>query len=555
MGFRSLRDISAFTLNTRNFWVAIAFFSVLNLTCNSSKSPLDPTVPFDPIKPTIEDFGPYRGSDKITDDLVYSGEDIKLMVQAVSHAWAISCGLGEDDVVENNLIYSFDSVPPENVPAPGVFSQATPPSNEALWRVPDLTNYDSGEGLLYLLRVTVYDECLEKQSTGKMTLRAFANEGPPVVTDQLVRSDINSGSPATEDIDQNGYYEVERADECRINITAASRTSDPICANRGVEESEELSYRWTSTRTDINLTFGENEFIADDADFDIPVTIAAGETFNVTCSITDNCTGTVTDSTYKFIVVAEPVITSIKGTSNGINLDYDSFFDLFQVQPKDEVVFTGYAILTDSGLCDAKGISPGLQWDWQETTGTKPTLNPEFEPLPVPNGESTIDFKVPAVENGTKYNFHTTVTDRCNSLTDEDDSTFMVIVPPDVEYTFVEVNSIIVNPSATTGRYEIYPGDTIRIRVTGTQMSDSSFCQERGIGGLPSLKYEWDNPYDLLNLNYIPVPSLEHSDLIFVVPDNIPPLEMDLTGRITDQCNELVTQMMVPFEVLEPTGE
>jgi hypothetical protein len=538
------------------FLVLSAALVIFGLTCNGDEGPTTPgPAAFDPSRPTIESFTAARGGEAIEDGIVYGGEDIELIVEAISHAFPASCGLSESETVEGNLLYEFKSNPPEGVDAPGLISQATPPSNVALWRVPDLTTYDPGEGLVYILDVAVTDECLGNQTAGLLSLRAFANQGAPKITDRLVQSAVDSGDPVTEQLDRNGLYEVERSDECRITLTAESKTSASICANRGVAEGDELLYIWNSPTTEIDLAFDEDPTEARIADFDVPIQLPIGDIFRVECEIRDACTGTASSATFRFIVVGAPQITSLAPSANDAPLAYDPFFDTYEVLPADKVVLTAGAEVMDDALCDSKGIHPDLLWDWQELTGSNPSVVPEFEPLPIPNDTSSIEFVVPAAENGTEYEFRCIVTDRCNSLTDRETARFLVIVPPEAALTFVECNSEIISPAPKSGRYEIQAGDTVRVRVTASAASSSSFCQERGVSHSPPVLYDCSDPWNLLVLNYHPTPSLEYCDVVFVVPENAPPLEASLSCRIEDLCNELVTELEVPFEVVETGGD
>jgi len=526
--------------------------SIFCLTCSGGDGPLIPEPPeYSPYRPTIENFVAQRNGTVIDDDIVYSGEDISLVVSATSHAWPQSCGLDEGDVVEGNLVYTFSSWPPPNVDAPGLISQASPPENIATWRIPNLDAYDTGEGLLYSFQVIVLDECLDLSTTGTISLRAFANQGPPAITDTLVQSWVGSATPSTEVLDQNGLYEIERGDECRITITAAERSSPQVCANRGVEEGEELTYVWTSSTSAINLTSDQDPTLASVADFDIPITLSAGQTFYINCVVTDECTGTSTTQEFQFIVVMEPRITDLTGTADGTDLIFDPYFDLFEVMHTEEIVLTANALVMDGSLCDAKGINPDLEYLWEELNGSIPAISPQFIPLPVPNDVSFIDFVVPSALNGTEYEFQCTVTDRCNGLTDVESITLMVIVPPDVDITHVLRGTTEITPSLFCERYEVNEGDTVTIRLTTEIKSNSSFCEARGITSSPPVMYYWDNPWDILELYYEDYPEVEYSDLLFMVPTGVPPdFDVTMRCRVKDLCNELVTVVAVPFRIL-----
>lgn len=531
--------------------VLCGFLAFFILTCNGDGSPTIPGPPdYDPFRPTIESFTAQRNGEVLEDSIVHSGEDITVVVQASSHAFPQSCGLDEGETVEGNLHYTFTSFPPVSSPAPGLISQESPPDNEAVWRIPNLDAYDLGEGLLYKIQVDVLDECLDLVTTGNLSLRAFANEGPPVITDILVRGDINSSSPVTELLDQNGFYEVERADECRIDITAESRTSSQVCDNRGVPDGEELRYEWSSPWPDINLSYDQDPTRADSVDFDIPVTIDWGETFDIICRVVDRCTLTSTSQIFRFVAVGQPRITSLTGTANWESLVYDPFFDTYKVQPTDEIILTARGIIRDDNLCNAKGISPDLEWLWEELTPSLPVIEPEFDPLPILNDTSVIQFIVPAAANGTQYEFRCTVTDRCNGLTDTETADFLVIIPPVAGLTSVQASSVLIEPATDSGKYEVQPGALMEIRVTGSAYSQTEFCEARGISASPPVQYFWENPWDLLVLNYDSFPSVGYCDLLFVVPWDTPPIDVNLHCRVKDLCNGLVTQVVVPFRVL-----
>lgn len=544
------------TLSARHIYGLLLICLLLagtSLTCDNGESPVLPPSPtYDPFRPTIESFTAMRDGTEIDDDIVYSGEDIALVVQATSHAFPQSCGLDEGETVEGNLVYTFRSIPPDDIPAPGLISQSSPPYHTAIWRVPNLDNYDPGEGLLYTLQVTVLDECLDKSIEGSINLRAFANQGAPVISEISVHSAVGSGNPVEEILDQNGYYEVESGDECRISIDAQSRTGSDICANRGVPSGDELAYIWSSSYLPINLSYNQDPARADSADFDIPTAIEPGDTFTVDCLIRDRCTGTESTATMRFIAVAAPEITSIEGTANGINLTYDPYFDTNLVLPEDEIILTATGMVMDDLLCDAKGIHPDLEWNWTETSGSSPVVSPEYDPRPVPNETSMIEFVVPAAQNGTDYSFRCTLTDRCNSLADVENINFMVIVPPQAELTFVQRGANDIQPAQDSGRYEVSPGDVIKVRITGTAASGTSFCEARGISIEPPVEYFWLNPWDeILIFNYEQRPSTDYSDMVMVVPDYAPAMDAELICRVTDICNDLSADVSVPFRIIE----
>lgn len=523
----------------------------MSITCKSDDPvTVDPPI-FDPLVPTIDAFIAKRGSTEITDNIVFSGEDINLEVTATSHAWPVSCGLTEEDTVTGNLYFTYDSFPPADVDAPGLFSSKIPGQNTAVWRVPNLDAYDTGEGLIYNLKVTVFDECLEKANIGSLVLRVFANEGPPVVTEETIQSSINAPAPVTEILDQNGYFEVEQGDECRITLTAASRTLPEICANRGVEEGEELTYVWTSTNQAINLSFDQDPALAVSADFDISKGINVADTFKIECFITDQCTGEQTLVEYWFIVVGAPDIISFTGTADDINMPYDPYFDNYPVLHGNEIILTVIVNVKHPGLCDMKGISPDLAWVWEETSNSVPSLVPDYYPLPNPNHESSIEFVIPAALNGTEYSFDCNITDQCNGLTDSQSVDILVIVPPEGEIGWVEKSpGGVVTLSPETGRYDVDTGDMVTIRIRGTVFSDTTFCAARGINDVPPLRYSWDNPWpDEIVFNYNPQPILTYSDMTIVVPDINQSLDIDLRCTLTDICNELYTDVIVPLTI------
>jgi len=531
---------------------ACCSFAFLNLTCNGDGSPTVPEpVPYDPSRPTIDSFTAQRNGATIDDDIVYSGEDIGLVVRATSHALPRSCGLDESETVEGNLLYTFTSAPPDGVPAPGLISQASPPDDRAVWRVPILDDYDTGDGVLYVLKVRVYDECLGNQANGSQTLRAFADQGSPTVSATRIESWFVGGSPAQEDLDPNGYYEVEKGNECRITVTAQSRTSGTICANRGVPEGDELRYEWSSSYSPINLSHDQDPPRASVARFDIPAPISVGDTFQIVCDIVDACTGTASSAIFRFRVVGKPGITSLDANSGGNPSEYDPYFDTYVVRHGQEIILTASGETLDADLCDLKGISPDLEWSWEELGGSIPSLAPQYNPFPVPNSRSTIQFVVPAASNGTEYSLECTLTDRCNGLTDSEIVRFLVIVPPDARITFVKRGTTEISPSQDSGRYEVGRGDTVTVRITSDAKSGTGFCEARGVSMSPPVQYYWIDPWgDLLILNYEAFPTETYSDLVIVVPAYAPPMNVNLTCRVKDLCNKLVTQISVPFRIL-----
>jgi hypothetical protein len=321
-----------------------------------------------------------------------------------------------------------------------------------------------------------------------------------------------------------------------------------------VAEGEELEYAWISSDPAINPTFESDPVKAQTAEFDVPVSVSMGNVFKVECRIEDACTGALTILPLDFIVVGAPVVQSIVGTADGSPLHFDPFFATNLVLPGDDITLTATAEIMDLSLCNEKGIHPGLQWDWTELTGSTPIITPEFNPLPVPNEMSAVKFIVPAASNGTEYSFRCTVSDRCNGISDTETEMFTVIIPPQASLTSVKRNSTTVGPNPGTGRYEVLPNDVVEIRVTATASSDSTFCEERGVSTSPPVRYTWSNPLNMLVLNYSQVPSTGWCDLLFVVPSNAPPSAVDLTCTAQDMCNELTSQVRVPFRVLEDGG-
>jgi hypothetical protein len=532
--------------------IIAVLLTISGLTCNNN-NPTEPwEEPFDPYRPKIDGFAASRAGSALTDGICFSGEDIDLAVQATSKAFPVSCGLDEGDVLQGNLIYYFSAVPPQGFNAQGLFSQATPPSNEALWRVPNVADIDTGEGVVYTLKVIVYDQCLASQNTGSITLRVFADQGPPLISTTVVESAVNTGSPEAEEVDKNGLYEVERGDKCRISITAINRSYESICGNRGIKENEELLYAWDSNLADIGLTCDEFPARASIAQFDVPSILMIGHTWSVTCLVTDACTGTTTLVTCRFIIVGAPRITGIDCTVNGQPLIMNAFFDTFEVQPGDGVIVTADGLVMDDQLCDSKGISPDLLWHWEETNGATPAINPVYNPLPVPNDSSRFEFVIPAASNGTEYRFLCTLTDRCNELTDTETASFTVIVPPDIDLTYVQRSSVELEPSIETGKYHVSPGDHMVIRVTATSASSAGFCTARGVSLDPPLQYYFELPWDDMPvLNYDAFPSVGYCDLEFIVPWYAPALDANLRCRVRDLCNELGTEIIIPFRVVQ----
>ncbi|MCK4720599.1 hypothetical protein KAU08_08060 [bacterium] len=555
MRFKHIKDINL-TIPASSLILVLTFFIVTtSLTCGGGNAVIpddDPDNVHDPLRPTIESFTAQRDGSEVTNNIVYSTEEITFTVQATSQAWPESCGLTEGDTVTGNLIYTFQSTPPEGIDQPGLISQSPNPSNVATWRVPELAGLDPGEGLLYTLGVTVFDECLAKTGSKTLTFRAFANQGPPVISAATVKTEINSGSPVTESVDQNGYFEVERGDECEIAITAEKRTSDSICRNHGVPVGNELRYTWSSTYEGINLTHSDDPFNAPSANFDIPITIGVSATFRIDCIVTDECVGLETTQSFDFLIIGKPEITSIGGTANGELLTYDPYFDHYIVLPGDEIILGATGIVQDSSLCIVKGISPDIEWLWQETTGFTPEISPEFEPFPENNGKSEIEFVAPAADNGTRYSFLCTVTDQCNGLTDQESRDFLVIVHPQVELTSVLIWTSEITPSPVYGRYEISPGNKVTVNLTGTAESSTNFCEARGISQSPPLMYAWNDLGDLVVLNYDPTPSTAATDLVFVVPEVSFPFNLNMTCVVKDLCNELESDITVKFRIVIP---
>ena len=295
---------------SRLLFLLLALTACVSLTCKSTKSPVTPPNPYDANKPTIQGFTAKRGNVAITDSVVYSGEDIGLYVTAVSHALPKSCGLSEDDTVKNNLTYIFRR--PRRRKSPRRKHQpGDPPSSLAIWRVPNLDQYDTGEGVLYILTVKVLDDCLGNQSSGSITLRAFANQGSPKISKTEVESKIDQTTPTVESPDPNGFYEVESGDDCSISITAESRTLPSICTNRGVAQGDELKFTWTCPDPTVILSFNSNPSLADTVEFAVPVAMNPGDKFQVSCKIDDVCTGTSITQPFDFEIIAAPEITSL----------------------------------------------------------------------------------------------------------------------------------------------------------------------------------------------------------------------------------------------------
>lgn len=534
------------------FIITVSILMLSGLTCKSGDPASPWEEPYDPYRPAIDGFTASRNSIPLADDIAFSGEDILLTVQATSQAFPESCGLDEGDVLEGNLIYIFHVLPPQGVDAEGFLTQATPPSNEAVWRIPDIDAFDTGEGIVYTLRVTVFDQCFATENTGSLAVRVFADQGPPLISTVTVESSVNASEPFTEEINKNGFYEVERSDKCRISISALKRSFDTICANAGIETGEELEYNWSSSLTDINLTFDEFPARAVQAEFDIPLTLIPGHTFLVECLVTDVCTDTSTMVAAAFIVVGAPRILGIEGSLTLGDLQFNTFFDTYEVLPGDEVLLEATGMVRDGGLCDIKGISPDLLWDWKETNNSIPVIVPEFDPIPVPNDVSRLEFVTPAALNGTRYDFLCTLTDRCNELTDTETVDFTVIVPPTAELTYVHMSTVEVELSIESGRYHVQRGVLLEIRVTGTSASETSFCETRGVSMDPPVQYGFYLPWeiDYPVLVYDRFPSTGYTDLELIIPVWSPLMDVNLRCRVRDLCNNIAVEIIIPFRII-----
>jgi hypothetical protein len=90
------------------------------------------------------------------------------------------------------------------------------------------------------------------------------------------------------------------------------------------------------------------------------------------------------------------------------------------------------------------------------------------------------------------------------------------------------------------------------IRVTATSASSAGFCTARGVSLDPPLQYYFELPWDDMPvLNYDAFPSVGYCDLEFIVPWYAPALDANLRCRVRDLCNELGTEIIIPFRVVQ----
>ena len=535
----------------------IIIVGMLPVTFACNKTALEP---FNPKVPIIETIALQRGGSAIADEIIYSGELITVTITAHAQSVIGDCynpqiSTGNVDLdAPTPLTYTFEIIPPPVTKRTGELTKDVPPGNIAKWRVPkvdDITGHE--QGLTYTIRVSAFDDCLNLTTTGQVTVNVFSDKGPPLITslDCASRAD-GVGIWALEDVDLNNYFEVQPSDEVRLRATATSESDPSLCSGLGVSPSRSLYYAWAADITDINITIDPDPVENKTVYFDVPEILKAHDAFTVTMTVTDICSGAITERKLHFIVVGPPIIVSATAIADGYEVKFNLYSGYYEVEPGAQSEIVANTLNADPLLCSWEGYVLTREYSWEETIGSSPKPNLVFETLPeVDNDRSRLTFISPKATNGTKYDFRLTVTDRCNGLTTSKDYPFLIIVAPTLGDTTVMDNSSAATYNNITGRYEVHQGHTISVTQEATPASDTTFCSGRGINQDESLEYKWDDDLKFFNFIYDPIPDPDdQSKVHFKIPMGAAGNIDTLTVTVTDRCNGLSVTRAIVFKVI-----
>jgi len=535
----------------------IIIVGILPVTFGCNKSGVEP---FNPKVPVIETIALNRGGKTVADEIVYSGELITVTITAHSESVIGDCynpqiSTGSVDLTAPSpLLYTFQIVPPPVTKRTGELTKDTPPGNIAKWRVPkidDITGHE--KGLSYTIRVTAFDDCLDLTTIGEVTVNVFSDQGPPLITSLDCASRANGvGTWALEDVDLNNYFQIQPSDEIRLRATATSQSDTSLCLGLAVTPSRSLYYAWAADITDINITINPDPVENKTVYFDVPEVLKANDAFNVAMTVTDICSGATTERKLHFIVVEPPIILSATAIADGYEIKFNLYSGYYEVEPSSLTEIVANVINADPLLCAWEGYILTREYSWKETIGSSPKPNLVFETLPeVDNDRSRLTFIAPKADNGRKYNFQLTVTDRCNGLTTSKDYPFLIIIAPALGDTTVMDNSSAAQYNSITGRYEVHQGHTISVTQDATPASDTTFCNGRGINQGESLEYQWEDDMGFFDFVYDPIPDPnDQSKVHFKIPIGAAGHTGILTVTVKDRCNGLSVSKDIAFRVI-----
>ena len=539
----------------------IALIIVLGVLPVSFACDTDGDDPFNPKVPVIESITIARGSDDVTDATVYTGELISITITAESQSVLADCYTPptenttyEPDLdTPTELEYSFEIIPPSTTDRTGELIQDTPPGNVAQWRVPmvdDVPGYQTG--LSYTIRVTAIDNCVDLIKVGTLGVTVFADKGPPSITSlDVATRPGGDGTYVLEVKDLNDFYEVEPADEVRVQVTAAAISDPSLCTGLGIDPARSLHYTWDANDVDINISGDPDPVENNTVYFDVPDTFNAGNNWTVTLTVLDTCSNAETIREFKFLVVEPPIITTSTVIDDGYEVQFNLYSGFYEVQPGgfDEVIVN--AENADPSICSWKGYILTRQYSWTQTLSSTPTPDLVYETLPEENYRSRLTFIVPAAENGTEYNFQLTATDRCNGLSTTSDYPFLVVIAPSLGDSTILEGSSTATYNEITGHYEVNRGSTITATQHASSNCSESFCTGRGVELDESLEYSWSDHLEIFDFVYEPIPDPNSSSTIYYIIPNGSLGQIDtLTVTVTDRCNDVSTSKDFIFEVV-----
>lgn len=344
---------------------------------------------------------------------VEPADEVRIRVEATTMSDPSLCtGLGIDPARSLHHIWDAND---EDI---NISGDPDPVDNTTVYfDVPDA--FKAGNN--WIVTLTVLDTC-----SGAETVRElrFLTVEPPIITTSTV---IHNGYEVEFNL-YSGFYEVQPGgfDEMVVNAENADPT---ICSWKGYILTRQYSWIQTLSSTPapdlVYETLPEENFRSR-LTFIVPAA-DNGTEYNFRLTVTDRCNGLSTSNDYPFLVTVPPSLDDVEILEGSSAATYNEITGHYEVSRGSIIKVTQSASSNcTSSFCIDRGyeLEESLEYSWEEELEMFDFV---YEPVPIPNGSSTIYFIIPNGTLGQTDTLTVRVTDRCNDLSTSEDFIFEVI--------------------------------------------------------------------------------------------------------------------------------